>query len=395
MRRRTGVSASLRWLAAAAALFMAGTGAWVVLTGEFGPGKVARERARWLAQGEARLAAGQADAALDAFERAAQLQHAADAEVGIVRSQMQAGEYRRALSFGAHAAGAHRDHPQPMALYVWLLHRGGESAAADRYLTQGLQAAPDDPDLRWLRRHLPSTPDAVPSAATPAAAAEVTAQPADVRPGWLGPSANGAEVPPRSRVAGSGLLLGDGRRAWVPLATIEGARGLWLRNGLGQTAAADVLRREPGLGVALLQLRTPLTGHEVAAAARDPFPGSPGALVEFDPDAAPRPAWPMLRQGFFGRALRSSPARALGIAAPPGPRGGPVFDRAGRLAGMAVTVADGPDRLLSWADLSAGAGSVLPEPPSGPASGPLPGPASVDAMYEAALRVALQVLVAD
>jgi hypothetical protein len=338
------------------------------------------------------LAAGQAEAALDAFERAAQLQHAADAEVGIVRSQMQAGEYRRALSFGAHAAGAHRDHPQAMALYVWLLHRGGEDAAARRYLAQGLQGAPDDPDLRWVSLWLPPSPAPVPFQA---AGSDERVGPADARPQWLGPGATGAEVGLRARVAGSGVLLSDGRQAWVPLATIEAARSVWLRNGLGQTVSAEVLRREPRLGVALLRLRMPLAGHAVAAAVRDPFAGSPGALVEFDPDAAPRPAWPVLRQGFFGRALPSSSTRALGIETPHGPRGGPVFDRSGRLAGMALAAEDGPDRLLSWAYLSAAAGDALPEQRPSPAAGPLPDAAAVDMVYEAALRVALQVLVAD
>jgi tetratricopeptide (TPR) repeat protein len=377
---------------------MASMASWAAPMAAQEQGSAAGPRARWLAEGEAQLAAGLAEAALEAFERAAQMQHAADAEVGIVRSHMQAGEYRRALSFGSHAAGAHRDHPQAMALYVWLLRCGGEAAAARRYLAQGLQGSPDDPDLRWVSGSVPSTPKSSHPAATPAVADDRANQDT-ARPAWLGPSATGAGVAPWAHVSGSGVLLSDGRRAWVPLATIDGARELWLRNGLGQTAAAEVLQREPGLGVALLRLRTPLARHEVAAAARDPFPGSPGALVEFDPDAAPRAAWPMLRQGFFGRALMSSPARALGIEAPPGPRGGPVFDRSGRLAGMAVAAADGTDRLLSWGDLAAAAPDVPLERRAGPASdlpaGPPPGPAPVDAVYEAALRVAVQVLVAD
>ncbi len=51
---------------------------------------------------------------------------------------MQAGEYRRALSFGAHAAGAHRDFPAATALYAWLLYVGGQDAFAARRLDAAL-----------------------------------------------------------------------------------------------------------------------------------------------------------------------------------------------------------------------------------------------------------------
>ena len=59
----------------------------------------------WLGR-EALLASGKVAEARDAFEQAAALEHAADIELGILRSQMQAGHYRQALDFAAHTAGA-------------------------------------------------------------------------------------------------------------------------------------------------------------------------------------------------------------------------------------------------------------------------------------------------
>ena len=57
--------------------------------------------------------------------------HAPDTEAAQVRAHMQAGDYRRALAFGAHAASAHRrDWPAGTALYAWLLQAGGQAAAA-------------------------------------------------------------------------------------------------------------------------------------------------------------------------------------------------------------------------------------------------------------------------
>ena len=52
--------------------------------------------------------------------------HAADTEIALVRGHMQAGDYRRALAFGAHTAGAHLDVVGGSLLYVWLLHAGGQ-----------------------------------------------------------------------------------------------------------------------------------------------------------------------------------------------------------------------------------------------------------------------------
>lgn len=66
------------------------------------------ERSALLAQGESALARGDVGNALAAFERAALMLHAADTEMALVRTYMQAGEYRRAVSFSAHTAGAHR-----------------------------------------------------------------------------------------------------------------------------------------------------------------------------------------------------------------------------------------------------------------------------------------------
>jgi len=85
-------------------------------------------------------------------------------------------------------------------------------------------------------------------------------------------------------------------------------------------------------GWTLLRLAQPLPAAE--AAPSPVFAGSPVATTEFMACDAAEVAWPVLRQGFAGRVPVQGP-RALGIELPPGPRGGPVFDRAGRLAGEA------------------------------------------------------------
>lgn len=56
-------------------------------------------------------------AAAATIERAAMMLHAPDTEMGLVRSYMQAGHYRRALAFCAHTAGVHREASVVAALW--------------------------------------------------------------------------------------------------------------------------------------------------------------------------------------------------------------------------------------------------------------------------------------
>ncbi|MEO6321243.1 MAG: hypothetical protein ABIR56_11215 [Polaromonas sp.] len=244
--------------------------------------------------------------ALAAFDRAALILHAADTEMALVRSHMQSGDYRRALVFGAHTAGAHLDVLGGAALYAWLLHLGGRGEIAQRLVGQAL-----------------------------------------------------------------------GRSGAV-----------WLRNGLGQLSRARPRQRLPALGQALLQLDTTLpVADTVWMAPADAYPGSVGYAVEYvaAPDATP--AWPLLRTGFIGPVQGDK--RLLGIGMPPGPRGGPVFDAGGRLAGLASPGRPGQaDQLVTASQLRKALGDArLPPPPAGAQTH-----GSIDSIYETSLRVSLQLI---
>ncbi len=336
----------------------------------------AAQRVRLLAEGEAQLAAGDAQAAQDSFQRAAMLMHAPDTECSIVRAQMQAGQYRQALAFCAHAALAHRGFAGGVALYAWLLQLGGQSVIAQRLLAEAAERQPDDEAVRIARAQLVT---AWPLPQGPLLTAPLRAA----------PYGHGADVDEsRSRLAGTATLVEGGQSALVPSATVRGARELRLRNGLGQTVRARVDGIDEATGVAVLRLEQALSmPAELAMSRRMPFAGSPAAAVEFAPggDAAGA-AWPWLRLGFFGRVPMSGP-RPLGVAMPAGARGGPVFDRAGLLAGMSLPGPDGTDRLLAVSEWPVASG--LPEADAVPGAPAAP----VDAVYEAALRLALQVIV--
>lgn len=346
-------------------------------------------RRQLLDDGERLLSLGDVQSARQALDRAAMMLHAPDTEAALVRSQMQAGDYRQALAFAAHAAGAHRrEWPAGTALYVWLLRVGGQGVVAQRMLDEALTLAPDDAALLALRAQL--------RLPWPHVNGPLRAPPLQ-----LAPYAVGELAPPGARAAGTALLLGSGTAALVPTALLQGSGRLqdrlWLRNGLGQTVAASEVSRDEALGVSLLRLAQALPVARLQLVPREPFGGAAASMIEFgSADAAA--AWPLLRQGFFARVAASGGPRRLGIEAPAGPRGGPVFDASGRLAGIAIAGADcgadGQDNLLPAAALLARFGPLLAGPllQAGTDGAPGLGGAELDEVYERSLRSVLQVL---
>lgn len=327
-------------------------------------------------RGEALLATGNAEGALAVFEAAAGQVHAVDIELGIVRCHMQAGQYRSALSFAAHVAGAHQDEPGAIALYAWLLNAGGQDQVAARTLSAGLTSDPDSRALQQAQQAL--------RAPWPCPGPALMESPLRVAP-FEWPAGRAAGAP----IVASAMLVSQGRLALAPVSALRGVDSVWLRNGLGQTVGATVHRRNDRTGVASLRLAEPLpTPATLECGAREPFAGSPGSVVAYATDERGIPAWPLLRAGFFGR-FASNGERHLGLGAPNGPHGGPVFDAAGRVAGIALSGADGgPPRLIAWADAIDGLDIDLTATIS---DSPRPR-APLDAVYSTGLQLSLQLM---
>jgi len=334
------------------------------------------QRVALLARAQAELERGDATQALDDFERAAMMLHAADAELGLIRAAMQDGQYRRALAFCAHTAGEHTDDADGGALYAWLLRVGGQATQSDRVLADARAHTPDAPVTRAAGDALAHDP--------PIAAGLLLASAHRMAP-W--PSATGASVPPTARFASNAVLVDDGRAALLPLAALasEVSARLWVRNGMGQAVEAsreddDALAAR---GLARLRLRAALpVGASRESAGRAPFAGSPGYSLRFGDTR--EPAWPMLTQGFLGGLAGAGATRRLGFDSAPG---APVLDARGALVGIAMGAAGAQAAWLPLPDAAA--------PVAGPASmAARPGLALVapDEIYEAGLRRALQVL---
>ena len=345
-----------------------------------------QERAELLKKGEIALARLDVTGALKAFERAALILHAADTEIALVRAYMQSGDYRRALAFGAHTAGAHLDEVGGSLLYVWLLHAGGQPAIAQRLLADAEKRMPGNTMIQAVQQQLRS---GMPVASGPLLAL----------PTRLAPYGDRKGLPASARVMGSAVLLHGGTKALLPLSLLPASGRLWLRNGLGQLVQAQTDQKFSALGVALVRLQSRLpASDDPSVAAGDAFPGSPAFAVEYaaTPDAAP--AWPLLRTGFLGSASGTTGERLLGLALPAGPRGGPVFNAGGQLIGLALAgrAGQGSDRLVPASELrkvlGASFSAVSPQAgtPAAPASGKPR--ASVDKIYEASLKTSLQVI---
>ena len=352
-----------------------------------------QERADLLASGEQALVRRDVDAASQAFDRAALILHAADTEIALVRAYMQGGEYRRALAFGPHTAGAHLDVVGGSALYVWLLHVGGQPAIAQRLIAEAQGRSSANRTLDDIQQQMRS--------GTPRASGAMLTLPTR-----LAPYGSFEGLPTSARVVGSGVLLQSGQEAMVPLALVPRSGTLWLRNGLGQLVTARVTQRLTALGVARLRLGRALpAAQDLWAAERDAYPGSVGYASEFvvAPDAAP--AWPVLRTGFLGGVSSDGAQRLLGIdmrheqrfgpslglhSGPPADaRGGPVFDAAGRLLGVALPGKPGtPDRLVTASALPAELRQALARPAPRDANTRY----GIDKIYEISLKVTLQVI---
>lgn len=331
-----------------------------------------------LRHAEHRLALGDAPGAVELLDRAAAVSHDPDTEMSLVRAYMAQGQYRRALAFGAHAAGGHADAPAATALYAWLLCLGDQCAFGQRLLTQALKLHPRDALLQEAAAGLASD--------QPQPAGDLLTAPHRMAP--YGVQTGGQPPDDRAQAVATGIVLADGRHAVQPLsASAHAASGLWLRDGLGRTTSARIECEIPSLGLAVALLDVPQDDSGVRTAPNDAFAGSPAPAIGFVPSSTGAPAWPWLRAGFLGRPTSPSPLPALGIDVAAHTDGAPVFDSLGRLTGVVRHTGTGsPKRIPIDALVMALGREALPVESTASRVG-------ADEVYERALRSAVQVLV--
>ncbi|MDP2417127.1 MAG: hypothetical protein U1D25_06435 [Hydrogenophaga sp.] len=329
-------------------------------------------RAKLIQAGEDALARRDLAAAVQAFESATYIQHGADTDTALARAYIQGGQYQRALALGAHIAGVHADVSGGAALYIWLLHLGGQPAMAQRLLQTTQQRFPDHALLSLVQQQLgQASPQAVGALLQP--------------PSRLAPYGDSHGLPSTARVVGTAMLLRNGISALVPAALLPRIGPLWLRNGLGQLAQAKPGWRVLTPDVALVELTTLLdVAEDQGISPGDPLPGSRAYTVEYVPSSAhANPAWPVLRSGTLGQPLAVA-------------GGGPLFDASGRLMGMALGVGIGQPVWMGLPALESvlqSDGGTAPSRPFGPVVEADPrGRDAVYQVYEWSLKTALQVI---
>jgi hypothetical protein len=340
-------------------------------------------RARRSARRSRRRARGEAVVAIEAFERAGAIRHAADSEMGLVRAAMQLGDYPRALAFCAHVAGEHLDALGAAVLYAWLLRVGGQREVAERVLREASERAPGDPVVGAAVRAL--------AALLPEASAELLATPHRVAPFAI--RIAGERPPPATaHVVSSGVVLAGGRHALVP--GRPQAQSVWVRNGLGATREATFDGDADG-GMTRWRWAVSVDGVDEAVIGRAPVAGMPVFAAEYAETAPATPAWPWLRAGFLGAVTRDGDAFRLGADIAAARAGGPVLDRAGRVVGVVVRDADGRAtmRPITRGPATMGTETGTAAGDRGRANLPLADLAA-DQIYERALRAAIQVIAA-
>jgi hypothetical protein len=332
------------------------------------------ERNQTLARAEAALARSETEQASLLFEQAGFVRHAADAELGLTRAYMQGGQYRRALAFASHTAGAHPDTSAGAGLYAWLLHLGGQTQFAARVLAQAKERLVGDPLLTDVT--------ALIEARNPAPQGRLLDAPGRFAP-FGEPHSSPGEA---SRVVASGVLIDDGRR--VLTGRLPGAAqgvGFFVRNGLGQLRSVGRVVDAAAVGISILELQSPIAVGRAALPPRDPFPGTPAFAFDFSTTAT-TPMWPQLHSGFLGRPQQAAGTYRLGVVRRGGAHGGPVFDIAGRLIGVSGVDESGHDiiTLISLArkQLGALAGHTAENADR----------MAMDALYERGLGLSVQVL---
>lgn len=97
---------------------------------EISPANVAESMAPYeslLQSANQALASGEFERAAEQFEQAARVNDSTpEAEIGMVRAYLQAGEYRKALAVATLVAGEHPGSPEAEAFLAWVEFIGGQ-----------------------------------------------------------------------------------------------------------------------------------------------------------------------------------------------------------------------------------------------------------------------------
>jgi hypothetical protein len=356
-----------------------------------------------------------------------------EAEIGMVRTALQRGEFRKAVSDANHTASENLESTEAAAILAYLLDRTGRTEQA----LSSLQKLESQRPQEWiafaahaeilidrldprqaltivdaaLENQKPSKPPELLRLAARARSAmaveeeewgKARRRASPRQSTWIAVSSEVLPIAPGDiAAAGNGVVIDEGKAVLTDASLFNASRGkAWVRNGVGQVRSAAIERvdGEPQ-NMVRLRLDQPFP---VVAATQVAGPESTRFcfVFAFGAPGNPDPAFPAITPGMVVRADTGigglmQITSALGA----GHNGAAVFDPRGRLLGMAIapgnrvlagkedvrkalgnsSVAFRVDRLLSAAKVP-------------PATGPQPPMPSVEELYEKLAPAVVQVI---
>ena len=325
------------------------------------------------------LSKGDAARAAGLYEALAQQGESLEAEVGLIRASLQAGEFRKAVAYANLTAGEHPESGEAPALLAFLNDRAGRTEQAVAALKKLQSTRPDD----WvpiaahadilIDRLAPAEARAViegwnarhPGAARPeltrllmrARVAEGTESGAapkttpvnraatEYAEGWAVPSFQTLPLAGRRIVgAGNGVVV-DGGKSVLTYAGVLGpsAHELLIRNGLGQLRRARVERLDRSKELIQVRLTEPFPA--TSSIPQDQVSSPEGVrfcfALGFSVPRSADPAYPAIAPGLVFRADTGvGGLMQITSALGSGHDGAPVFDARGKLIGLALGAGD-------------------------------------------------------
>jgi len=276
------------------------------------------------------LAAGDAAKAAEIYETLTRQGESLEAEIGLVRASLQAGEFRKATSWATLVAGEHTDSVEAIALLAYLHDRAG-------YTEQALAT------LKQLRKDQPNDPLAAAALATVLIdrGSKVSAADEAASRKWPRPTFEDIPVGKRRVLSsGNGVIVEGGHYVLTYSAVLpKAASSIYVRNGLGKVRVAT---REPDTSrgsLVRLKLAEPYPAHW--AIPKDQIVSPEGARFCFAfgyrESGDPAGSYPAISPGLVFRAdAGTGGLMQITSSLGAGHIGSPVFDPRGRLVGLSV-----------------------------------------------------------
>ena len=346
------------------------------------------------------LASGDAATAVTMYEALTQQGESLEVELGLVRAALQAGEFRKAMSWATLTAGEHTESSDAVALLAWLQDRVGHTEQALATLRQLRADRPDDAvAIAALTNVLL---DRGGNASSTEKAASLS---------WPRPTFEQFPVSThRVLAAGNGIIVDGGQRVLTYSAVLpKEATAIYVRNGLGKLRRAE--RTAGDQKGELVRLRLTETYPSAWALPQDQVVAPEGARFCFafgySTPRNPAGSYPAVSPGLVFRAdAGTGGLMQVTSALGSGHIGSPIFDPRGRLLGLSVGTGEiviGGENLRGRVGAGQFAVRAVPAQPGSKGSsitptrpaGPLPPMPAIEELYERLTPSVVQIIAVE